>query len=148
VKGLCAHGYYGRWIVDEAGQVQKLPVRRFRCRACGRTVSYLPEFAQPYRLLGNVLIGAYVTGQTSTPALQSWRDRLCAYRRRFLGWWPTLRVHLGCAWGRPPPEESPQAAWRRLIEKGGGDLNTATRRLVTTWKLCWFGRYQCHQHAL
>lgn len=109
-------------------------------------MSYLPEFAQPYRLLSNYLIAAYMAGQL--PNVPRWWDRLRAYGQQFVQWLPTLRVHLGCAWGRPPPAETPQAAWRRLIEKGGGDLNTATRRLVTTWKLCWFGRYPCHPHAL
>ena len=42
-----AHGFYTRTIIDTAFD-GPIPVRRYLCQACRRTVSLLPEFALPY----------------------------------------------------------------------------------------------------
>ena len=44
---LTAHGFYTRTIV-EANFDGEIPVRRYLCEVCRRTVSRLPEFALPY----------------------------------------------------------------------------------------------------
>jgi hypothetical protein len=44
---LTAHGFYTRTIIDTAFN-GVIPVRRYLCQACKRTVSLLPEFALPY----------------------------------------------------------------------------------------------------
>ena len=44
---LTAHGFYSRTVVDAAFD-GSIPVRRYLCRCCKRTVSLLPEFALPY----------------------------------------------------------------------------------------------------
>jgi len=44
---LTAHGYYTRTIIDSAFD-GPIPVRRYLCETCRRTVSLLPEFALPY----------------------------------------------------------------------------------------------------
>ena len=41
---LTAHGFYTRTIVDSAFD-GPIPVRRYLCETCRRTVSLLPEFA-------------------------------------------------------------------------------------------------------
>lgn len=46
-RPLTAHGSYDRTIVDPAFD-GTIPVRRYLCQACRRTVSLLPEFALPY----------------------------------------------------------------------------------------------------
>ncbi|HTC79316.1 MAG TPA: DUF6431 domain-containing protein [Terriglobales bacterium] len=44
---LTAHGFYLRTLVDAAFD-GVIPVRRYLCRSCKRTVSLLPEFALPW----------------------------------------------------------------------------------------------------
>lgn len=44
---LIAHGFYLRTLVDK-GFDSIIRVRRYLCRFCRRTVSWLPEFALPY----------------------------------------------------------------------------------------------------
>ena len=44
---LTAHGFYTRTLIDSAFD-GLIPVRRYLCEACRRTVSLLPEFALPY----------------------------------------------------------------------------------------------------
>lgn len=44
---LTAHGFYTRTIIDSAFD-GPIPVRRYLCESCRRTVSLLPEFALPY----------------------------------------------------------------------------------------------------
>ena len=44
---LTAHGFYTRTLIDTAFD-GPVPVRRYLCETCGRTVSLLPEFALPY----------------------------------------------------------------------------------------------------
>ena len=44
---LTAHGFYTRTIIDSSFD-GPIPVRRYLCETCRRTVSLLPEFALPY----------------------------------------------------------------------------------------------------
>jgi hypothetical protein len=46
-RPLTAHGFYTRTMVDSAFD-GVIPVRRYLCQSCRRTVSLLPEFALPY----------------------------------------------------------------------------------------------------
>ena len=46
-RPLTAHGFYTRTIIDSTFD-GPIPVRRYLCEACCRTVSLLPEFALPY----------------------------------------------------------------------------------------------------
>lgn len=112
-NGLRAHAYYWRWIVSWVGAVVALCIRRFRCRVCQKTVSYLPVFAQPYRLLCSALIGAALAGAPAGPAGPRWQDRWRAYGRRFVEWLPYLRREVGCALGPAPPGRRPR-------RRGGG----------------------------
>ena len=46
---LKAHGFYTRTLIDTTTAFDGLiPIRRYLCVACARTVSLLPEFALPY----------------------------------------------------------------------------------------------------
>jgi len=44
---LKAHGFYSRTIIDTAFD-GLIPIRRYLCQTCWRTVSLLPDFALPY----------------------------------------------------------------------------------------------------
>ena len=46
-RPLTAHGFYTRTIIHTSFD-GRIPVRRYFCAACRRTVSLLPEFALPY----------------------------------------------------------------------------------------------------
>jgi hypothetical protein len=55
---LTALGFYSRTLMD-TGFDGSIPVRRYPCRSCKRTVSLLPEFALPYLRFG---IASVLTG--------------------------------------------------------------------------------------
>lgn len=99
---LTAHGFYSRTLVDAAFN-GSIPVRRYLCRCCKRTISLLPEFALPYlrfsitlialfliaRLLGGNTLNAaavaatlphmpYQRGQFWARRFRSQAERLCA----------------------------------------------------------------------
>src|SRR5688572_9321457 len=59
---LVALGYYERWLSGLSARDLRLLIRRFRCQGCGRTVSLLPDFAQPYRLVRNDAIESHFGG--------------------------------------------------------------------------------------
>lgn len=101
-RPLTAHGFYSRTLVDAAFD-GSIPVRRYLCHCCKRTVSLLPEFALPYlrfsitaialfliaRLLGGNTLGAaaiaamvpgmpYQRGQFWVRRFRGQAERLCA----------------------------------------------------------------------
>jgi len=101
-RPLAAHGFYSRTVVDTEFD-GSIPVRRYLCRCCKRTVSLLPEFALPYlrfsittialflivRLLGGSTLSAaavaamlpgmpYQRGQFWVRRFLSQAERLCA----------------------------------------------------------------------
>jgi hypothetical protein len=59
---LTAHGFYNRTLIDTAfdGIIR---VRRYLCRACGRTVSLLPEFILPYLRSSLTVIALFLTAR-------------------------------------------------------------------------------------
>jgi hypothetical protein len=152
--GFEALGYYERWVTDEDGVPVRISVRRFVSRICAVTISCLPDFCQPYRLLNNRTIADYMAGELKTPAVSRGMALLGTYRRRFQ-WWcecrhdsrmgPGLRASIGDCFGRSPPDESPGALWARIVASCGQCLNKTTGRLVQEFRLTLFGRYQCHQ---
>ena len=56
---LRAHGFYNRTLVD-AGFDSSIPIRRYLCLLCRRTVSLLPEFALPYLRSSVSVIGTFL----------------------------------------------------------------------------------------
>src|ERR1051325_10453767 len=59
---LQALGYYQRNLTNPKGTVLSVSIRRFRCCDCRRTVSILPSFAQPYKLVLTATINAFFCG--------------------------------------------------------------------------------------
>jgi hypothetical protein len=99
---LRALGYYSRSISSNtSGRILVARVRRFRCRLLGKTVSLLPSFAHPYRLVGSSSIDRYFSGRRSGIEMVLRSSLLKRYWRRFEIWLPYLLVSTGGALGRP-----------------------------------------------
>jgi hypothetical protein len=56
---LIGHGVYHRTLVDVEFD-GSIPVRRYLCQSCGRTVSLLPEFALPYLRFSITVIAQFL----------------------------------------------------------------------------------------
>lgn len=59
---LLAHGFYYRTLVHK-GFDDSIPIRRYLCRDCRRTVSLLPDFALPYLRHSTVIIGLFLVSR-------------------------------------------------------------------------------------
>jgi len=142
---LHRHGVYRRGITASWGQIVTIWIARFRCRACRRTVSYLPSFALSYRLVQVGTFEAFLEGKMARRDVQNWQSLLENYRRRLRRYAATLWRTVGCGLGLAPPVGC-REIWPWLKEACGG-LQSATRRLVAQFRLTLFARYQCHQPA-
>jgi hypothetical protein len=59
---LSAHGFYCRTLVDVAFD-GLIPVRRYLCRLCKRTVALLPEFVLSYLRFGILVISWFLVSR-------------------------------------------------------------------------------------
>ena len=59
---LRAHGFYSRTLVDVSYD-GSIPVRRYLCLLCKRTVSLLPEFVLPYLRFSIRVIGLFLVAR-------------------------------------------------------------------------------------
>jgi hypothetical protein len=139
---LAALGYYSRNVTSSKSGVQRILVRRFRCCSCGRTVSILPSFAQPYRLVLNVTISEFFGGTISANAL-SWLPLLKQYWNRFANWLPQIDRVIKSAVSRSPPHLDAAGWWQVMVATFGG-LERITVALVGRFGVTLFGRYCCH----
>jgi Domain of unknown function (DUF6431) len=57
-----AHGFYYRTVVDVEFD-ESIPVRRYLCRLCRRTVSLLPDFVLPYLRHSIVIISLFLVSR-------------------------------------------------------------------------------------
>ena len=141
---LQALGYYLRNITGRKAVALTISVRRFRCKACKKTVSILPAFAQPYRLVRNHAIHRYFCGHRNDGDTKPWRVLLRRYWKKFCWWvsrpdavWHSRLDHA------PPPRSA--AAWWELVVDTFGGMIVATRILVSDSQVTLFGRYRCHR---
>jgi hypothetical protein len=141
---LKPHGSYGRYTTGVVGTAVRFSVARFLCEPCGRTTSCLPSFAQPYRLVANETIQAFVQGDNDRLDVRHTEGLLKRYLRRFEGWQRSLRDLVGNRFGRGPPKETATAFWRRAVA-ACGSLAELTLRLVQEFRTTCFGTYRCHQ---
>jgi hypothetical protein len=111
------------------------------------TVSCLPQFAQPYRLVASATIEAFFGGERMGRDVQVRADLLRHYWRVFARWQPRLAAICGGFFGRPPPRESARGFWLRVVG-GCGGLAAATARLVHELGITFFGKYRCHQRRV
>lgn len=145
-RSLGAHGYYARDTTDDTGMILRIRVRRFLCRRCRRTVSCLPRFAQPYRVVNSSTIDAYFSGDRANLAIERNTARLARYWRRFDQWSARLRIIIGMASGPAPPENL-SGFWCAL-RADGRDLGGRTQELVRDHRITVFGAYVCHRPVL
>jgi transposase-like protein len=143
--GLDRHGVYERGITGAVGQEIRILIARYRCRACGRTVSYLPDFALSYRLVQVTTVEAFLEGKVNHRDVQSRQSLLEDYRRRMMRYAAALWRTVGCGLGLAPPATG-AGMWPWLKEACGG-LASAARQLVAQFRVTLFRRYQCHQPA-
>jgi transposase-like protein len=144
-RGMHRHGVYERGVTGAFGQEVRILIARYRCQGCGRTMSYLPDFAMSYRLVAVGTFEAYLDGQVNRRDVQSRQSLLEDYRRRMLRYARALWRTVGCGLGLAPPAGGAQM-WPWLREACGG-LASAARRLVAQFRITLFKRYQCHQPA-
>ena len=111
------------------------------------TVSCLPRFAQPYRVVSNATIEAFFEGRTARGDVRGWSELLGRYRRAYQQWFGTLRMECGAFFGRSPPEEKALVFWDRIMGTCGG-LAATTGKLVGQLRITLFGRYRCHQRRI
>jgi hypothetical protein len=123
--------------------VVRLAIARFLCPLCRRTVSYLPDFALSYRLLGPDTLAAFMDGQSERPDVRSHYELLQGYARQLVGFAEELIRTVGAGFGLAPPL-CREGLWPWLKLAGDG-LASVARRLVMTFSIGLLGRYQCHQ---
>ena len=80
---LEALAYYRRYITTATALVLLIWVRRFLCRACRVSVSCLPCFAQPYRVVNTPTVEAGFNGQGQKPEVQRQAFLIETYWQRF-----------------------------------------------------------------
>ena len=139
-------GYYPRGCTDSEGAIREISVARFECKNCDVTVSCLPDFVQPYRIVNNKTTEKFFNGDRQSNDVVRRHDNLCSYWRRFTGMAARLRRLAGCSLGRGPPKEPAAGLWRRILAKYR-TLANATRHLTREFKTTCFGKYRCHSPA-
>ncbi len=82
---LMGHGFYSRTLVD-VGFDNSIPVRRYLCLLCKRTVSLLPELALPYlrssiSVIGSFLAARLLQGRTLREAVRAASQPAMPYQR-------------------------------------------------------------------
>ena len=136
-------GVYERYV-SNGSTSQLIAVLRYRCGQTGATVSLLPDFAQPYRLLASELIEDYFLGRANG-FVDAWLGLLKSYRKGFEAWYEKLSALVGFSLGRAPPGLSSAAEYFKwLVGACGNCLKKVTRTLTKRLKVSTFGRYQCH----
>lgn len=143
---LWALCYYERWSTGATGTAITFWVRRFRCVSCRITVSCLPCFAQPYRLINHTTVDAFLEGERTRRDVQIREDLLRRYVRRVAEWRPSLVRIVGHRFGRDSPKENATAFWRRAVAACGSAAEL-TMQLVAEFRTTCFRTYRCHQSS-
>jgi hypothetical protein len=141
---LGALGYYARNISRLRLGFLRIFIRRFRCQICRKTVSLLPIFAQPYRLIQNSTIERFVQGGPWSNDVIRLLPLLQVYWKRFVTWVPELERTVSGSLPRPPPTSEPLDWWTSLLGPHD-ELGLTTLRLVSIFQITLFGRYRCHR---
>jgi hypothetical protein len=107
-----------------------IPVRRYLCLLCKRTVSLLPELVLPYLRCSIQVIGLFLV------------SRLLCGR--------TLREAAGAAFQPNMPYQRGQF-WVRRFQRQATKRRVGSRRIVSCWPncacTCWAGRVSCCRTA-
>lgn len=104
VKTLWALCYYPRNLTRlKTSGTLRIWIRRFQCCKCDGTVSILPSFAQPYRLVRNTTVEKFFQGPPYEMDVTWWLAQLRRYWKMFLVWIPEIDSVLGSTLGLSPP---------------------------------------------
>ena len=141
-NSLEALGFYSRWV-SHLLEALRIRVRRFICLRCRVSISCLPDFAQPYRVVQTATVQAGFREQSSKEVLH-WGWLIVAYWKKFSAHLPQLLGRVGSAFGPCPAGVDPKEFWRLLMDECP-ELALATRRLVDEFHTCLYGHYRCHQ---
>jgi hypothetical protein len=141
---LEALGYYSRFVTQVIAAVLEIMVRRFRCRRCRISVSCLPAFAQPYRVVNSTTVEAAFNGEQARPDVQRWELVLRSYWQSFQTHQAELVRRVGPHWGAIPLQATAREFWERCVQRGQG-LARITQELIARFRTCLFGTYRCHQ---
>jgi hypothetical protein len=144
---LQALGYYSRFITQTIAIVLEIWIRRFRCCRCRISVSCLPQFAQPYRVVNNATVQAGFNDQSTRADVQRWQSLIDTYWRRFEQHLPQLVQCVGQAFGSLAVDVTASAFWTQWLA-ACRSLAAGTCQLVARFCTCLFGTYRCHQRQL
>jgi len=142
-----AHDYYPRGLVISGKKdVLVITIRRFHCHkpGCGITVTILPAFAQPYRLIHNGIIERFLISAIIPTSVQRWEYLFHRYESEFMRLQPTIQQALGIT-SRSLPRQVTSAQWLKQLSRKFGNLGGATVALVAQVGLTPFGCYKCHR---
>lgn len=139
---LDALGYYERYI-SHLLECLRISIRRFRCLKCRASISCLPDFAQPYRVVNTQTVQAGFDGGEARPEVH-WGSLIDVYWKKFTTFLQELLRAVGNAFGPCAVPVRPEDFWR-LILKQCDSLAAASEELVRKFRICLFGRYRCHQ---
>ena len=125
---LRAHGFYRRTLLD-VNFDGVIPVRRYLCLLCGRTVSLLPQVALPYLRFGIAIIALFVVarlleGRTLREAARAASQPKMPYQRgqswvrRFRAQAAALCLALVSLTALPQAPDFPTRALRMLQASG------------------------------
>jgi hypothetical protein len=125
---MTAHGFYCRTLVDLDFD-ESIPVRRYLCRCCKRTVSLLPQFALPYlrfsiTVISLFLIARLLAGRTLGAAAAAATQKCMPYQRgqfwirRFQKQAERLCAALATLTAPPPAPDFIRRALRMLQATG------------------------------
>lgn len=135
-------GYYWRYISHVLDCFQ-IPIRRFLCLRCRVSISCLPDFAQPYRVVNTQTVQAGFNGGQARPEVH-WGSLIAVYWKKYSALLQELLRTVGNAFGACPIRVRAEDFWRLLL-KQCSSLTAATEQLVRKFRICLFGRYRCHQ---
>jgi hypothetical protein len=139
---LEALGYYERYI-SHLLEYLRISIRRFLCLRCRVSISCLPDFAQPYRVVNTQTVEAGFNGGKARPEVH-WGSLIAVYWKNFTAFAQELLRTVGNAFGRCPVRARPEDFWKLILTECGS-LAVGTEQLVRQFRVCLFGRYRCHQ---
>lgn len=136
-------GYYERFITTTTGALERMKVRRFRCRDCRHTVSLLPNFCLSYRLVRGESVARFLRGDGIDAQDLPWHDLLLRCRKRFVAWMPDLGSLIGSTFELPWSGLHPHRVWTGMEEYFGG-WTEARHQILTKFGVTMLGCYCCH----
>ena len=88
LKPICKHGTYRRWVLFLVTEAIFIPVLRYYCSECGKTVSFLPSFCIPHKQFSSTSISrCFFSIFNSDISINGIRQSFCNISRSLLTCW-------------------------------------------------------------